>query len=112
MTMARCSGCPELREFKQKFGLRMISIAQLIEYRIKRDQLVELVCTKPFPTEYGEFDLHVFRSTLMIAASGADHGLPGLSRRHWSGCTARTCSAIVFHAKGLGSGTCVGGGLA
>ena len=34
---------PELKEFKQKFGLRMISIAQLIEHRIKRDRLVEFL---------------------------------------------------------------------
>ena len=38
---------PELFEFKKKFGLRMISIAQLIEYRAKRDHLVEQVCTRP-----------------------------------------------------------------
>src|SRR5712692_7662122 len=39
---------PELVEFKKKFGLKMISIAQLIEHRAKRDRLVELVCVRPF----------------------------------------------------------------
>jgi len=53
---------PQLIEFKKKFGLKMISIAQLIEYRAKRDHLVEPVCVQPFPSDYGEFTLHVFRS--------------------------------------------------
>src|SRR5450432_3979068 len=48
---------PQLVEFGRKFGLKIISIAQLIEYRAKRDQLVELVCVRPFPSEFGDFTL-------------------------------------------------------
>ncbi len=55
---------PELVEFRERFGLRMISIAQLIEYRARRDHLVELVASRPFPSEFGEFTLHVFRGKL------------------------------------------------
>lgn len=55
---------PELIQFKERFGLKMISIAQLIEHRAKRDQLVERVCTRPFSSEFGEYTLHVFRSRL------------------------------------------------
>lgn len=55
---------PELAEFKQRHGLRLISIRSLIEYRIQRDQLVELVCTRPFPSAFGEFILQVFRSRI------------------------------------------------
>lgn len=55
---------PQLVEFKQKFGLKMISIAALIEYRARRDQLVELVTAQPFSSEFGDFTLHVFRSRL------------------------------------------------
>ena len=55
---------PELQEFRARFGLRMISIAQLIEYRARRDQLVTLVGSRPFRSAFGEFTLHVFRSTL------------------------------------------------
>jgi 3,4-dihydroxy 2-butanone 4-phosphate synthase/GTP cyclohydrolase II len=55
---------PELVEFGKKFDLKMISIAQLIEHRARRDQLVELILQKPFPSEYGEFTLNVFRSKL------------------------------------------------
>jgi 3,4-dihydroxy 2-butanone 4-phosphate synthase/GTP cyclohydrolase II len=46
----------------QRFGLKLISIASLIEYRLAREQLVESVCRRPFPSEYGDFELHVFRS--------------------------------------------------
>ena len=55
---------PELLEFRKRFGLRMISIAQLIEYRSRRDHLVERVAVRPFSSEFGEFQLHVFRNTL------------------------------------------------
>ena len=55
---------PELTEFKKKFGLRMVSIADLIEYRSKREHLVELLSSKPFSSEYGEFTAHVFRNKL------------------------------------------------
>jgi 3,4-dihydroxy 2-butanone 4-phosphate synthase/GTP cyclohydrolase II len=55
---------PELIEFKKRFGLKMISIAQLIEYRHQREQLVERVFQRPFSSEFGEFELHVFRSRL------------------------------------------------
>ncbi len=55
---------PQLVAFKEKFGLKMISIAALIEYRSAREKLVELVGTKPFASEFGEFTLHVFRSKL------------------------------------------------
>ncbi|MEM0965703.1 MAG: 3,4-dihydroxy-2-butanone-4-phosphate synthase [Verrucomicrobiota bacterium] len=55
---------PELVTFKQKYGLRMISIAQLIEYRHKREKLVEEIGTRVLKTEFGNFDLHLFRSVL------------------------------------------------
>ncbi len=55
---------PELKEFRKRFGLSMISIAQLIEHRARRDQLVERVAERPFPSEFGEFTLHVFRGKL------------------------------------------------
>lgn len=60
-TMARL---PELVEFKQRHGLKMISIAQLIEYRHKREKLVESIGLKKIETEHGPFDLHLFRSVL------------------------------------------------
>ena len=59
-----CMRLPELVAFKQKFGLKMISIADLIEYRHRSERLVELLRTAPFESELGTFDLHVFKSVL------------------------------------------------
>ncbi len=58
-TMARQ---PELAAFKERHGLPLISISALIEYRHRREQLVERLGTRPFASEYGDFTLHVFRS--------------------------------------------------
>ncbi|MBP6505990.1 MAG: 3,4-dihydroxy-2-butanone-4-phosphate synthase [Opitutaceae bacterium] len=94
---------PQLIEFKRKFGLRMISIAQLIEYRAQRDHLVELVCTQPFASEFGEFTLHVFRSKLdnrhhLALAMGALGGEPTLVRVH-----SENLLGDVFRMRGTGS---------
>jgi 3,4-dihydroxy 2-butanone 4-phosphate synthase/GTP cyclohydrolase II len=53
---------PELIELKKKFNLRMISIAQLIEYRHGSEKLVELIATSPFKSKWGQFELRVYRS--------------------------------------------------
>ncbi len=60
-TMARL---PDLLSFKQKHGLRMCSIRDLIAYRVGREKLVELEEVVKMPTEYGQFDLHLYRSIL------------------------------------------------
>ncbi len=60
-TLARL---PDLIEFKKEHGLKLISIADLIEYRHTRDRLVEHVLTRPFESDFGTFDLHIFRSIL------------------------------------------------
>lgn len=60
-TLARV---PDLIEYKKKHGLKMISIADLIEYRHSRDRLIEHISTASFESEFGTFDLHIFRSIL------------------------------------------------
>ena len=55
---------PELKRFKKKWGLKLISIASLIEYRHQRDQLVEKFTESDFKCEAGNFRLHGFRSVL------------------------------------------------
>lgn len=58
-TMARL---PELIEFKAKHGLKMCSIADLIAYRRTQEKLVECEQVIKLPTDYGDFDLHMYRS--------------------------------------------------
>ncbi|MEM9026005.1 MAG: 3,4-dihydroxy-2-butanone-4-phosphate synthase [Verrucomicrobiota bacterium] len=53
---------PELIKYKEKFGIKLISIADLIEYRHKRERLVSLVGKELFESEFGTFTLHIFRS--------------------------------------------------
>ena len=55
---------PQLVEFKRRFGLKMISIGDLIAYRLRRDTLVEKVSEGELPTRHGVFHLRVFRSRL------------------------------------------------
>ena len=94
---------PQLVEFGKKFGLKLISIAALIEYRARREHLVELVAAQPFPSEFGEFKLHVFRSKLdgrhhLALVMGAPGAEPTLVRVH-----SENVLSDVFRAKAMGS---------
>ena len=94
---------PELMELKQRFGLRMISIGTLIEYRHQREQLVERVCARPFPSEFGDFTLHIYRSRLddrhhLAFAMGRLGPEPTLVRVH-----RENLLSDVFRAKGMDS---------
>jgi len=57
-TMARL---PELREIAKKFDFRIISIKDLIEYRIKTDSLIEEIVRVNMPTKYGDFTLVAYK---------------------------------------------------
>src|SRR5690606_1222894 len=57
-TMARL---PELLEVAKKFDFKIISIKDLIEYRIKRDSLIEEIVRVEMPTRYGNFKLVAFK---------------------------------------------------
>ncbi len=51
---------PQLEAIADKFGLKMISVAELIAYRRTKEQLVDRLTTLRFPTDYGEFKLMVY----------------------------------------------------
>ncbi len=53
---------PELRQFADKHGSKICTIADLIHYRRTREKLVEQIEVVKLPTDYGEFDLHLYRS--------------------------------------------------
>ncbi|XP_039033590.1 bifunctional riboflavin biosynthesis protein RIBA 1, chloroplastic-like [Hibiscus syriacus] len=55
---------PKLREFAQAEKLKIISIADLIRYRRKRDRLVELAACALIPTIWGPFKAYCYRSLL------------------------------------------------
>lgn len=53
---------PRLLRFAKRHKLRICSIADLIHYRRMREKLVERVEMVKLPTDYGEFDLYLYRS--------------------------------------------------
>jgi len=60
-TMARL---PQLRRFARKHKLKICTIEDLIHYRRSREKLVEKVETVHLPTDYGDFELHLYRSRI------------------------------------------------
>ncbi|MBC7651250.1 MAG: 3,4-dihydroxy-2-butanone-4-phosphate synthase, partial [Deinococcales bacterium] len=65
-TMARL---PQLLDIAKKFDLKIISIKDLIEYRLDRDSLVEEIVRVDMPTKYGHFKLVAFKEK----TTGAEH---------------------------------------
>ncbi len=60
-TMARV---PDLEKFCAEHDLKMISIDDMIEWRLRHESQVEKVATADLPTKYGDFVAHGFASTL------------------------------------------------
>lgn len=65
-TMARL---PQLLLIAEKFNLKIISIKDLIDFRLKTDSLIEELVRVHMPTLYGKFELVAFKEKL----SGAEH---------------------------------------
>ncbi|HIX74111.1 MAG TPA: bifunctional 3,4-dihydroxy-2-butanone-4-phosphate synthase/GTP cyclohydrolase II [Candidatus Parabacteroides intestinipullorum] len=65
-TMARL---PELREMADKYDIKLISIADLIAYRLKEESIVEKGEEVDMPTQYGHFRLIPFRQK----SNGLEH---------------------------------------
>ncbi|MBP3774437.1 MAG: bifunctional 3,4-dihydroxy-2-butanone-4-phosphate synthase/GTP cyclohydrolase II [Bacteroidaceae bacterium] len=65
-TMARM---PELMKMARQFGLKIITIKDLISYRLKNESLVEMGDKVNMPTKYGEFKLIPFRQK----SNGLEH---------------------------------------
>jgi len=65
-TMARL---PQLEQVAKKFSLKIISIADLIAYRLRSESIVERGDRVSFPTKFGDFDLIVFRQK----SNGLEH---------------------------------------
>ena len=86
-TMARL---PQLEEIARKFNLKIISIKDLIEYRLKRDSLIEEIVRVELPTKYGDFKLVAFnekstqREHLALIKGEWQKNEPVLTRVHSS----------------------------
>lgn len=55
---------PELIEYKKKYDLKLITIADLIEYRRQTEMLIEKVSEADMPTKYGNFTAHGYQNKI------------------------------------------------
>ncbi len=55
---------PDLEIFAEKFGIKLGTIADLIEYRNANETTIEKVAQCQLPTEYGEFELVTYKDTI------------------------------------------------
>jgi len=60
-TMARV---PELTKFARKHGMLMITIADLIQYRMRTERLVKRVAHAQLPTEQGDFEIYAYENAV------------------------------------------------
>ncbi|MDR1810246.1 MAG: bifunctional 3,4-dihydroxy-2-butanone-4-phosphate synthase/GTP cyclohydrolase II [Prevotella sp.] len=60
---------PELKEFADRHGLKLISVADLVKYRLERESLIEKGVKVNMPTKYGDFNLIPFRQK----SNGLEH---------------------------------------
>jgi 3,4-dihydroxy 2-butanone 4-phosphate synthase/GTP cyclohydrolase II len=87
-SMARTS---QLLEFAKKHNLKICTIADLIEYRRRTEKLIKRITETKLPTEYGDFNLILYESTidkychLAIVMGKINKNEPILVRVH-SGC--------------------------
>jgi 3,4-dihydroxy 2-butanone 4-phosphate synthase/GTP cyclohydrolase II len=60
-TMARV---PQLSRFARRHNMPLITVADLITYRMRTESMVKCVASTNLPTEYGEFRLHAFENQI------------------------------------------------
>jgi 3,4-dihydroxy 2-butanone 4-phosphate synthase / GTP cyclohydrolase II len=58
------SRVPQLLRIAKKHRLKIISVKDLIAYRIKKEKLVKKVIVTRLPTRYGDFDIHLYENIL------------------------------------------------
>jgi 3,4-dihydroxy 2-butanone 4-phosphate synthase/GTP cyclohydrolase II len=65
-TMARM---PDLRQFALNHGLKIISVADIIKYRMQHEKHVHCLASPRLPTPYGEFRVYAYKSDI----TGEEH---------------------------------------
>jgi 3,4-dihydroxy 2-butanone 4-phosphate synthase/GTP cyclohydrolase II len=95
-TMARV---PDLIPYCERHGLKLVTVADLIEYRRRHEQLVERMTTVQMPTAYGDFTAVAFREKLtgkhhVALVKGDVDGADGVLVRVHSECL----TGDVFHS--------------
>ncbi len=96
-SMARLA---ELKEIAKEFDLKIVSVQDLIKYRMTQEHLMEKVVEVTLPTEYGDFRLHLYQNKVdnkeHIALTKGDvgNGEPVLVRVHSECFTGDTLGSL------------------
>ncbi len=82
---------PELEEFARQHGLTFVTIAELVAYRLKKEQLVHRAAEARLPTEFGEFRVVAYandvdRAQHVALVMGEIDGQPNILVRMHSKC--------------------------
>lgn len=90
---------PRLHEMAKRFSLKFITVRDLIAYRRLHEKLVHRITNVAFPTKYGEFRLHLYRSDIddrdhLALVKGDIAGKPNVLVRVHSQCL----TGDVFHS--------------
>ncbi len=85
-TMARV---PQLNEFCARHGFKMISVADLIRYRLKTERFIHRVAEGCIETDFGSFRTIAYASEL-------NHGIPSGAGARRGGRTRRRAGADAF----------------
>ena len=91
---------PQLVELARAHGLRLITIKDLIEYRIRKEKLVRRIATTKLPTEFGEFSAIAYDTTvdsrvpLALVMGQVAGDAPVLVRVH-----SECLTGDVFHSR-------------
>ena len=90
---------PELIKIAEKFGLKIITVKDIISYRLKKEKLVKKITDVNFPTSHGKFRLHLYQSILdgkkqvALVKGKIKPDLPVLVRMH-----SECLTGDVFHS--------------
>jgi 3,4-dihydroxy 2-butanone 4-phosphate synthase/GTP cyclohydrolase II len=90
---------PDLQKIAKKFNLKIVTVKDIITYRITKERLVERMTDINFPTKHGEFHLYLYKNLLdqkkqiALVKGKIDSSKPILVRMH-----SECLTGDVFHS--------------
>ncbi|MEI8135581.1 MAG: bifunctional 3,4-dihydroxy-2-butanone-4-phosphate synthase/GTP cyclohydrolase II [bacterium] len=93
------SRLPELLKLGKEYDMKVVSVKDLIKYRIEREKLIEKVVEVQLPTYYGDFHLHLYKNKVdgkehIALTKGEISGEPPLVRVHSECFTGDTLGSL------------------
>ena len=114
-TMARV---PELAEFCRQHNLKMLTVAELIRYRMANERYVRRVTEALVPTAYGEFRMIVYESEIngdshIALVKGDVEGMASTpaTSRCWCACTPIALSEMSSAPPGANAASAIDGAM-